>query len=84
GVGGLFAAAFGLDALQHSVEGLFEDFIVIIVACINGAADSSQFFLPGLPGIAFRSGSRDRRVKAAGGLHTGVFPDMGCRQKWQI
>lgn len=70
-VGRSFAAAFGLNALEHAIEGLFEDIVVIIVTGIDSAADGGQFFLPCGPSVIFGSIGLLGLEEAAGGLHTG-------------
>lgn len=78
-----FAVAFGLNAMEHAIEGFFEDIVTIIVTSVDSAADGSQFFLPRGPSVSFGKCIRLGVGKAASGLHTGWDPGR-CRQKWQI
>lgn len=66
--------AFGLHALEHAIEGFFEDIVVIIVPGVDGAADGREFFLTCGPSISFGKFGRLGLWKATCGLHTDLVP----------
>lgn len=84
GAGESVSATFCLDFLEHTVEGFFEDLVVIIVSGFDGTTNGGEFFLTSPFCIGFGNGAVRRSGLTACGGHTGGFPGAGDRRRWQI
>ena len=84
GAGASVSAAIGLNLLEHTVEGFFEEILIIIVSGFDGTTNGGEFFLTSPFCIGFGNGAVRRSGLTACGVHTGVFPGAGDRRRWQI
>ena len=67
------SAAFCLDLLEHTVEGFFEDLVVIIVSGFDGTTNGGEFFLTSPFCVGFGNGAVRGSGLTACGVHAGYF-----------